>query len=338
MDYRKLIVESWVYTQKNKRLIVWLGFIPAIFTTTVGAGYIAYQFFAFQRSYIFSGGDEESFLHVVATFIWEFIRTHVSWTVPLIVFGVIFYLCNLFIPTIAKAGAIQMIARNRNGQETGVSGGIRYGIMSFLPLFEYHLLIKTFSIFAILIEISFVLRNLGPVIFKFLMPVFIIFSFLSFLLTLLFIYTDFFIVVDGEKVFDSMRKSAKLVIMNWKHTFLIAVLMILIGVRIVIQALLVFLIPALIIVISGYLATVTLPVTGLIIGGIFGFVALILASYLNGIVDIFSYAVWTYTFLDVSSEQEISARENVSAREIFKDTLAETPEAHDHSYSGHKNL
>lgn len=328
MDYRKIIAESWSFTQKNKKLIIWFGFIPSLFTTTVGVGYFAYQFFAFKQSYLFSDVDE-SFLHDVAAFIWAFIQQHVSWTIPLIVAAVIFGIMYFLFPTLAKASAIQTIARNRNGQKAGVGTGLRYGIMSFLPLFEYHLLIKTFAFFSILIEMSFVLRNLGPVIFKLFMPVFIILIIISLVLTLLFTYTDFYIVIDGCKVFESMKKSAKLVVVHLKHTFLITILMLIIGIRIVIQAILVFLIPALIVLITGYIAAVALPVTGVIVGGIVGFLALLIAAYLNGIVDIFSYTVWTFTFLELSSEKEIKARD------VFKDEIAEKKQ---HDYQGHKNL
>lgn len=311
MNYRQIIAESWRYTQSNKRLIIWFGFVSSLLTTTVGVGYIAYQFFALKNSYLFSNEDH-SFLSQVVSFIVDFAKAHFSWTVPMIVFAAVFGILYFLYPTLAKAGAIQTIARNRNGQKAGVGTGLRYGMMSFLPLIEYHILIKTFSFFSILIEMSFVLRNLGPGIFKIFLPVFILLIILGFVLTLLFTYTDFYIVIDHEPVFQAMKKSAKQVIMHWKHTFLISILMIIIGLRIIIQVILVFLIPALIVLITGYLATVTLPVTGVIVGGVVGFVTLILAAYLTGIVDIFSYTVWTFTFLDITQEKEVSARAVVS--------------------------
>ena len=311
MDYKKIIVDSWIYTQSNKKLIIWFGFIPSILTTTVGIGYIAYQIFAFKKSYIF-GDEESSALGEVVTFMWEFVNSHISWTVPLIIITVIFGVFYFLFPTLARAASLQMIARHRNGQEADIGTGIKYGIMAFLQLFEYHMIIKTFSFFSLLIEMSFVVRNLGPVLFKLLLPVFLIMIIISFVLMLLFTYTDFFIVIDGKGVFDSMKSSAKLVVLSWKHTFLITILMILIGVRIFIQAIMVFAIPALIIAVTGYLATVTLPATGIIVGGVVGLVCLFLASYLNGVIDIFSYTVWTYTFLDLTSEKHLSAREAIT--------------------------
>lgn len=320
MDYKQVIADSWSYTQKNKRLIWWYGFIPSLLTTTVGIGYLAYQFFAFKSSYLFSDGEGDNFFKDVILFIWEFIKTHVSWTVPLVIVVIIFAIFYFLFPTLAQASAVQMIARNKNGQPCGVGKGLRHGIMSYLPLFEYHLLIKTFSFFSILIEVSFVVRNLGPVIFKMFLPLFIIVLVVGFFLTLLFTYTDFYIVIDGDGVFESMKKSAKLVIAHWMHTFLVTLLMIMIGIRIIIQAIVVLLIPLLIVLIAGYLATIALPVTGVIVGGIVGLVALIVSAYLNGIVDIFSYTVWTYTFLDLTTEKELSARDiQKSARDVQKE-------------------
>jgi len=311
MDYKKIIVDSWIYTQSNKRLIFWFGFIPSLLTTTVGILTIAYQIFAFKKSYLF-GDEEGSALKEVLSFMWDFVNQHLTWTVPMIIVAAIFGVLYFLFPTLARAASLQMIARHKSGQEAGLGTGLKYGIMSFLQLFEYHMIIKTFSFFSLLTEMSFVVRNLGPVLFKLLLPVFLIMIIISFALTLLFTYTDFFIVIDGKAVFDSMKASAKLVVLSWKHTFLITILMLLIGVRIFIQAIMVFAIPALIILVTGYIATVTLPATGLIVGGIVGLICLFLASYLNGVIDIFSYTVWTYTFLDLTSEKHLSARETVS--------------------------
>lgn len=313
MNYRQIIAESWKYTQSNKKLIFWFGFLSCLLTTTVGVGYIAYQFFAFKSSYLFSSEDH-SFLSQVVGVIVDFVKLHLSLTIPLGVFVVIFAILYFLYPTLAKAGAIQTIARNKNGQKAGVGTGLRHGMMSFLPLLEYHFLIKTFSFFSILVEMSFVLRNLGPVLFKILLPLFILLIIIGFVLTLLFTYTDFYIVIDNEPIFSAMKKSAKMVIMHWKYTFLISILMLIIGLRIIIQVIMVFLIPALIVLITGYLATVTLPVTGVIVGGIVGFVALLLAAYLSGIVEIFSYTVWTYTFLEVTQEKDLSARESAETQ------------------------
>ena len=334
MDYKKLIAESWGYTQANKKLIRWFGFFPALFTTTVGVGYMLYQFFAFKASFLFSEKEDHFLFDVLGT-IWEFVKTHVSWTLPFVIVGIIFLLFYLLFPTLAKASAIQTISRNRTGQkDAGVGTGLKHGIMSYLPLFEFHLLIKAFAFFSILIEMSFVIRNLGISIFQILLPVFILAILISLFLMLLFVYTDLYIVIDDLGVFQAMKASAKLVVTNWTHTFLITILMVMIGIRILIQAFFVFLVPILIVGLIGYITSVALPITAIAIGGGVGVIALFVAAYINGIVDVFSYAVWTFTFLELTSQQELSAR-----GEVIVDDIGEgTPADHHDELDGHENL
>lgn len=315
MNYRQIIAESWAYTQGNKKLIRWLGFFPALFTTTVSMGTLLYQLFSFKKSYIF-GDENGSFLHDVISFLSTFVQEHLTLTMPLVVFLVIFLLIYLAFPTWAQAGAIQVIARDKNGQKATIGSGLRYGASAYLPLIEYHALMKTFSFMFILVEMSFAVRY-SLNLFLFLMPIFLLFLVVGLVMTLLFTYAGFYIVIDGESVFDSVRKSTSLVITNWKHTFLITILMMIIGIRIVLQVILVFLVPVLIVVVTGYLSLVIAPSISVIIGGVIGIAGLVVAAYINGVVDIFSYTVWTFTFLKLTSEQE------VSAREVFVDEIGE---------------
>ena len=324
MDYKKIISDSWKFTQSNKKLIYWFGFLPSLLTTTVGMGYVAYQFFAFRQSPLFQESGD-SFFNDVVSFGWDFVQSNTSLSVPLVIALVGLALLWFLIPTLFKASAIQAIARDKSGQKSGVGIGLRYGILSFLPLLEYHMLTNTFSWISMVTESSFVVRNLGIGAFKMMLPVFLLIFILSIFLTLLFTFADFYIVIDGHKVLASMRKSAKLVIMNWQHTLLVTILMVIIGVRIVIQAFFVFLIPALVFLLAGYLTTVAIGATILYVIGAVAVVSLLIAAYLNGVVDIFAYTVWTYTFLALTSEKEVSAREAVvSARDVVNPAEIET--------------
>ena len=328
MEYKKIISDSWRYTQENKGLIYWFGFFPSLLTMTVGIGYLAYQFFAFKKSFLFDNADT-SFMRDVINFGWNFISGHATLTVPLVVTGIIIAVLWILIPTLTKASAIQAIARSKNGQKSGVGVGIKYGLMAFLPLFEFHLLVKTFAPMSMVTEMGFVVRNLGTGIFYALLPVFLLIMVISFILVLLFTFADLYIVIDDEGVLSSMKKSAKLVVLNWQQTFLITVLMILIGLRIIVQAVLVFVVPMAVIFTAGYLATIALETTVLIVAGVVGVLGLVLSAYLGGIVDIFSYTVWTYAFLELTSEGEISARDSARVAhggEAPTAPLAEMPE------------
>jgi len=324
MNYKQIISDSWRFTQNNKKLIYWFGFPPSLITTTVGIGYIAYQIFAFKSSDLFDNA-EHSFSYDVLKYAWAFMQANASWSVPLVITAVTLLILYFLMPTLFKAAAIQAIARSKNGQKSGVGIGLKYGLMAFLPLLEYHLLTKTFSWVSMLTESSFVIRNLGMGLFQMLVPVFIVIFILSLFLTLLFTFSDLYIVIDDEGVLSSMRKSAKLVIMNWQHTLLIAILMMIIGVRIIVQALIILLIPAIGLFVAGYLTTIAIGTPLLVVFAGLGVLGILIGAYLNGVVDIFAYAVWTFTFLELTAEKEVSAREVVSAREIVgKDVIEQS--------------
>lgn len=310
MDYKKIISGAWQYTQAHKRLIRWFGFLPAVFTTLVAISTLLYQFFSFKNSYLFSGnaGEEEGFLFEVVSFGWSFLQEHLSWTVPLIVIAAVFAFFYFLYPTLAVAGAIQVIAREKNGQDAGLTTGIKYGGRQFLPMLEYRAAMNVFSVMFILFEMAFTLRY-SLDFFLLLLPIFILFALAGLVMSLLFTYAEFFIVIDGEGIFSAMRSSARLVIAHWKHTFLITILMLIIGLRIIIQVVLVFLVPVLILIVTGYLSIILAPEISLIIGGVLGAVGLLFAAYLTGVVEIFSYTVWTHTFLNLTEEKELGARE-----------------------------
>ncbi len=315
MSYRTIIQEAWLYTQQHKKLIYWYGFFPSIFTTAAGVMYLGYQFFAFKKSELFDHA-EKSFMNDVIDFIFRYFSEHGDQSVPLIIVAVILGLIYLLLPTLTQAAAIQVIARHRNGQEASVGDGIKYGLLSYLPLFEYHTVIKTFGVFTILFESAFVLRNLGLSVFQTLLPIFIIFMIVGVIMSLLFTYADLYIIIDGEPVMKSITKSAKIVVLHWQKTFLIAALMMIIGIRIIIQILLLILVPALVLFAASYMAIGALAQIGVIIAAVVGVLALFFAAYLAGVVDIFSYAVWTYTFLELTQEKELSARDAaLSARD-----------------------
>lgn len=307
MENRKIIADAWAFTQSNKKLIIWFGFFPALFTTAVGMGLISYQYVAFRESRFF--GNDDSIFKEIINFAIDLVKNNPGIILPMIIIAAIFAFFSLLYPTFARASAIQVIARKKNGQNPTLADGIKYGLGAFLPLLEYSLLIKTFSFFTVVVEMSTVIRNFGPDPFMFFLPIFILIALAGIVLTLLFTYADFFIVVDREKVFDSMRLSTKLVVNNLKQTFLVTILMMLIGVRVVIQAVMVFLLPAVVLLVSGYVATLTSIVPALIVGAALVLIFWILTAYLTGIVEIFSFSVWTFTFLELTEKADISARE-----------------------------
>ncbi len=309
MNYRLLIKESWDFTQQNKRLIIWYGFLPSLLTTLVSIIYFSYQIVATLKSEYFAGEHGKSFLREVIENIIVFMKGNPDSGMTLLVLAIIIGILYLFLPTLFQAGLMQLVARMMNKQTVRIRDGITYGMFSFLPLFEYHLMIKTFGIVAIATEVAFILRNLGIDWVKTLFIPFLIFAIMGFVLTLLFTYSDYFIVIDEISVFSAILRSCKMVIFHWQETFLIIILMLFITVRIIVNIVLTLSIPALILFPAAYIATKTLAIFGVVIGVIIGIIALFFASYFNAILDVFKTTVWVKTFLYLTTHEPVSARE-----------------------------
>ena len=308
MNYKDRIYEAWQFTQNNKKIIIWYGFLPAFLTTCVGIVYFTYQVLAFKSSPLFDDA-EQSFLYTVLTTIMNFIKANFSYSVPMLIAAIVLLVVYLFIPIILEAAMIEYIARHRNKQHVTVGTGITLGLANFLPLFEYTLAMATFSIISITTEAGFVLRNLGPGAFNTLLPLFVIIFIVAILVHIFFTFAKYFIVIDDEGVMSSIVKSCSLVIRNIQQTFALVILMLIIGVRIVMQIVLLVLIPAIVITGLAYFASISLQEYSLIIiVGLSG-VFIVFASYLSAVVHVFSVSVWVYTFLDFTEGKFITTRD-----------------------------
>lgn len=304
MNSRKIIAEAWEFTRDNKRLMWWFAFFPALLNTIVGILYVTYQFFAFKRSELFDNANQ-SFLVEFSTRVIKFLNANSGLWIPMIITIVVVGLLYFLLPTICQGGMIRYIAKKRTGEQVRLSSGLSFGLLVFLPLLEYHLLVKTFSLFTIISEAGFVLRNLGLDVMRTFLPIFIIVLIIGFFVTLLFTYSEFFIVLEKRSVLEAMSASAKLVVISWKDTFLIGILMLIIGLRIIINIVVVLIIPVLLFIFGGYIATVTFAEIGLYLGIGLGFVALFFSSYFTAILNVFANAVWTYTFLHLQEDGDV---------------------------------
>lgn len=308
MEYRRIIKEAWGFTQSNKRLMKWYAFLPALITTVVSLGYFIYQYYAFANSSLFSEVDRNTLLMILNK-IYEFLTTNPKLVAPSIVAAVFLALVYIFYPTLAQGALIQIIARKRNNQPVKLISGVSYGLKSFLKLFEYHLIIRAFSVTAILTEGAFILRNLGLEALKFMLPILGLLIIIGIVIGLLFTYAELFIVIDKEGVFKSMRSSTSLVVDHWQHTLLILILLLIIGLRVILNIIMVVVIPLLIFLGVGLAASVAVSYVGYAIGGVIALIGLYLSGYLGGTLTVFSTAVWTFTFLELTEEGETSARE-----------------------------
>ncbi|MDP4007604.1 MAG: hypothetical protein Q8P68_00245 [Candidatus Peregrinibacteria bacterium] len=312
MLYKRIIRDAWRFTQEQKRLVKWYALFPAILTTIAGILFIVYQYMAFVTSEALFAQHSESFLYRIISVYIKLFDTNTKLGITVTVFLIIAVIMHLFIPVFCQGALIQLIARHRNGDPIKVRNGISHGLLNFLPLFEYSLILRSFTLTSILGEGAFILRNFGWGWFEALIVPIIMMICVSMLLTLFFTYSEYFMVIDKKKVFASMKSSTLLVIKHWQHTFLILILMLIIGLRILINVLIVLIIPGVIIgIVAIFVYSAALMKVGVIVGGLAGIFALYIASYFNAILDVWAKAIWVYSFLELTTQKEIDARGNI---------------------------
>jgi hypothetical protein len=310
MDYKRIVGEAWVFTQENKKLLIWLGAIPSFLGTAVGICYIIYQYYAFLSSPLFENWNQ-GFLYIVFNFLLSFLRSNQFLILPLIIAAVIGAVMYFLLPVFCEGALIQLIARKRTGQKVRIREGVSFGLRSFLPLFEYKTLFSTLSMWSVLTLSAVALRNIGLEILSFAIPVWIVCALVAILVGLFFAYSEFFIVVDGSSMFPAIAKSVNLVIDHLEETILLSILMLIIGLRILVQIFFVFLIPVVALSILYWLTSFNMPNLAWILASLAGLAGLVLAAYLNGTIHVFAMTVWTFTFLELTTQEKLTARGEV---------------------------
>ncbi len=308
MDHRQVIAEAWVFTQENKRMIVWYAFIPSILTTLVGVLYLLYQFYSFKSSVFFENW-QESFTAVVLKELYKMALEYTDSLFPILILLVVLALMYFLLPPLTEGAMIQLIARRKNRQEVRIRDGLRFGFSCFLPLFEYSWIARSFNFIMVIGEIGLLVRLLGPNASQTLMPVFLLILLVSLIFQVLFLFAEYYIVIDSSSIKLAMSQSASLVVKNWDTSFVLMFFMMVIAVRILIQIIFVLVVPIGLVTFLYFLASETLPIGGLLVGGILSFAALLFASYLGAIVHVFTSSVWVFSFLELTNTPEVSARE-----------------------------
>ena len=172
-----------------------------------------------------------------------------------------------------------------------------------MKLTEYHAILFAFSSFTILRVAGYIYIYLTPDALKLFSPFLILLFFIGLIFSFLFTYAENFIIIDGEDIFTSLKKSSALVLENLKETVLIFFLLVLIGLRILLNLVIVVLIPILFSYIVSVLTALNLMQYKVTLIFILSALLLYFIGKLGGALRIFTQAVWTFTFLELKDRE-----------------------------------
>ncbi len=299
MDYKAVVKEAWELTQNNKSFL-WLGSIAAFITTIAGIILLAYQIVSFQHSSIFGGDIDYS--ELITSFL-NIIRDHTVLSFVFAIIAILFIVIYILVPLVINGALIDLITKLKKGRP--LKGGVAKGLVTLFPMFKYHALMSPFTLFSILMQLSFVLRLSGIQIMYVALPFFILFYIIGFIMIIIFSFADQYIVLKNDSFTAAMGHSTKLVLVHFKETLFLMLLMLLISIRILINVVLILFVPLLIITLTSYLASVILAQIGTIIAIFVGIILLFLTAYFIGTLNVFTAAVWTLSYLKMTEEEHL---------------------------------
>ncbi len=305
MNYREIIAEAWHFAQEEKRPMYYFAFLPALITALAGIFFVVYQGVSLKRYF----EHESGVLLDLLKFVISLISENPEYTLIGIVTLAIGAFMYLFYPSFSEAALIEVISRKLNGQTIKMRQGVQFGFKNFFAVLEFNGLLSAVSITALIGYGTIILRTLGPEFLKIASVFLIVIGIISIVADFLFTYAKYYIVIDDLGVFAALGKSTKLVINNFESVALIFLMLFLIGLRIIVNIVLILIIPGLIVLIAGFFASIALNITGYVISAVIGLVGIYLSGYLGGVVSVFAHAVWTLTFLKLTSEDNLSARD-----------------------------
>lgn len=297
MTPREIIARAWHITTTEPKLRHW-AFTSSLLETLLSLKLLLTQaYFAWAYFY----GHHEAGFFDIEIAIWNFFPQWAAITILLSF--VLLVLVEFFFPHLCLGAIIGLAAKRAQGQP--VRGGLVLGLYNFFPIFALHefLVLSTFP--TAITAISLILRYIDAPLKGFSVFVVICLFLVGNFLKFLFAFAEEAVVIQKMSVFDAVGRSFKLLISNLQKIMFLYLLMIVISLRILINAVMIIIIPAIVLGFGFLLTYVVSHMISIIIASILGLVLTVVASYFLGYILAFKQTVWTITYLEFMKEKDL---------------------------------
>jgi hypothetical protein len=297
MTPREIIAEAWAITTREPLLRRW-SFAQSLLETMLSVKLIGTQaYFAYEH---FFGSGEAGFFDIEIA-IYNALPLWGSLTI--ITTFIVMVVVEFFAPHLCLGAIIGLAAKSYRGEE--VKGGLVLGLYNFFSIFTIHEFLTLSSISTMITLTSFAMRySDGPIQSLFITMAGIFFV-VSMILKFFFSFAEEAVVTQKLGAFEAIGRSFKLIVSHLGHVVFLLLLLFVISLRIVINAVMVVLIPAIIMGL-GLLLTFVLPeVISYSIAGLVGIALIIGASYMFSYIHAFKTTVWTLTYLELIKHKDL---------------------------------
>lgn len=302
MKYADVIAEAWELVTSTKKL-TWFAFVPAFAAILFFVGEMAWQYFLIAEEF---GWQEHGKLYQgIGQGIGMITdRGMLGWAIALTIFVLLMVYA---LPSWIQASLILSVRQRYKKPEGRFSmrQKIIDGADYFFRLVEYHAALSPFELMSITFyALTFYRYFHGELFSRILWPAIVAYTLLSILIGVFTVFAPYYVVHEDASFRKAISRSAGLVFLNFWQTLGLFLLMLLVNVRVIINAVLVIGIPVGLVALGAHFAGSQWQWL-MIGGGVFlGMILLALASYLTALLEVFSVAYWEKAFEELRAEQD----------------------------------
>lgn len=297
MTPREIVANAWHITIREAPLRRW-GFAQTLLETLLEAKLVFYQIY-FIYTYM-KKGEGAGFFDIEAILykqlpLWGFLTIIITFVLMVIV--------EIFLPKMCLGAVIGLAAKSYRKEE--IHGGLVLALYNFWPIFAIQEFFLFSSITTTVTAISLALRY-GTEGLRFAAIGFILLFFLlSNILKFFASFAEEAIVIRKIGIFRAVGQSFKLIVSYLSHVMFLIILLLMISLRIAMNAVMILFIPGIAIGL-GLLLPIFLPsALSYMIAAVVTAIAIVFLSYLLTYLHVFKQTVWTITYLELSTKKDL---------------------------------
>ena len=298
MTPREIIAEAWTITTTEPKVRRW-AYASSLLETMLNVKLLFTQAYF---GYVYLYGHGEAGFFDIEIWIWNSLPPAVA--ISILLSFVLLVVVEFFAPHLCLGAIIGLAAKRARGEP--VRGGPVLALYNFFSIFTLHEFLILSSVPTAITVISLILRYIEPSLWAFsiggVLALFVIGNIQKFL----FAFAEEAAVIEKHGVFEAIGRSFKLILSNLMHIMFLHLLLIVISLRIAINAVMIVLIPALMLG-FGFVLTFFITDTAIIVvaASILGLILIGIASYFLGYILAFKQTVWTLTYMEFMKDKDL---------------------------------
>lgn len=297
MTPREIIAAAWTIVSSEPKVRRW-AYASSLLETMLNVKlFFTQAYFA----YVYLYGSGEAGFFDIELWIWNSLPPWASITILLSF--ILLVVVEFFAPHLCLGAIIGLAAKRARNEP--VRGGSVLALYNFFAIFTLHEFLILSSIPTTITVISLIMRYIDRGLWAFSIGGVLFLFAIGNVQKFLFAFAEEAAVIQKLGIFEAIGRSFKLILSHLPRIMFLYLLLLVISLRIVINAVMVILIPA-IMVGFGFLLTFFLSQSASIIAAlVLGLVLIGAASYFLGYVLAFKQTVWTLTYMEFMKEKDL---------------------------------